>query len=149
MRALLQRVSRAAVRVEGEEIARIGPGLLILLGVAAADEPDAELWLADRCAGLRLFPDEAGKMNRSIREVSGEALVVSQFTLYADLSRGRRPGFEPAAAPDRAERAYERFCEALDRAGVPTRRGRFGAKMEVELTNDGPVTFLIETPGGG
>jgi D-tyrosyl-tRNA(Tyr) deacylase len=149
MRALLQRVSRAAVRVEGEEIARIGPGLLILLGVAAADAPDAELWLADRCAGLRLFPDEAGRMNRSLRDVAGEALVVSQFTLCADLSRGRRPGFEPAAPPDRAERVYERFCGALDRAGVPTRRGRFGAKMEVESINDGPVTFLLETPGAG
>jgi len=146
MRALLQRVSRAAVRVDGEEIARIGPGLLILLGAAAADPPDAELWLADRCAGLRIFADEAGKMNRSVREIAGEALVVSQFTLYADVTRGRRPGFEPAAAPDRAERAYERFCDALAGAGVPTRRGRFGAKMEVELTNDGPATFLLETP---
>jgi D-aminoacyl-tRNA deacylase len=146
MRALLQRVSRAAVRVDGEEVARIGPGLLILLGVAAADPPDVELWLADRCAGLRIFPDEAGRMNRSVRDITGETLVVSQFTLCADVSRGRRPGFEPAAPPDRAERAYERFCEALDRAGIPTRRGRFGAKMEVELTNDGPVTFLLETP---
>jgi D-tyrosyl-tRNA(Tyr) deacylase len=146
MRALLQRVSRASVRVGGEEIARIGPGLLILLGVAASDPPDAELWLADRCAGLRIFADPAGKMNRSVRDVAGEALVVSQFTLCADVTRGRRPGFEAAAAPERAERVYERFCEALAGAGVPARRGRFGAKMEVELTNDGPVTFLLETP---
>lgn len=146
MRALLQRVSRAAVRVDGEEIAQIGRGLLIFLGVAAEDPPDAEIRLADRCAALRIFADPAGKMNLSVREIAGEALVVSQFTLCADVTRGRRPGFEPAAPPDRAERAYERFCEALARAGVPARRGRFGAKMEVELTNDGPVTFLLESP---
>jgi D-tyrosyl-tRNA(Tyr) deacylase len=147
MRALLQRVRRAAVRVEDEEVARIGPGLLILLGVAAADPPEAEARLADRCAGLRIFEDEAGKMNRSVRDIGGEALVVSQFTLYADLSRGRRPGFEPAAPPERAEAAYGRFCDALAASGVPTRRGRFGAKMEVELVNAGPATFLLETPG--
>ncbi|HEY7727381.1 MAG TPA: D-aminoacyl-tRNA deacylase [Candidatus Eisenbacteria bacterium] len=149
MRALLQRVTRAAVRVDGEEIARIGPGLLILLGVAAADRPDAEARLADRCAGLRIFVDEEGKMNRSARDVAGEALVVSQFTLCADVSRGRRPGFEPAASPEQAERVYNRFCEALAACGVPTQRGRFGAKMEVELTNDGPVTILLEDPAPG
>ena len=147
MRALLQRVRRAAVRADGEDVARIGPGLLILLGIAASDRPDAEAWLADRCAGLRIFEDEAGRMNRSVLEVGGEALVVSQFTLYADTSRGRRPGFEPAAPPDRAEAAYGRFCDALAACGVPTRRGRFGAKMEVELVNAGPATFLLETPG--
>lgn len=146
MRALLQRVSRAAVRVEGGEIARIGPGLLVLLGIAASDAEDAGAWLADRCAGLRIFEDEAGRMNLSVRDIGGEALVVSQFTLYADLSRGRRPGFEPAAPPDRAEAAYGRFCDALAACGVPTRRGRFGARMEVELVNAGPATFLLETP---
>jgi D-tyrosyl-tRNA(Tyr) deacylase len=133
VRALLQRVSRAAVRVEGEE-------------VAAADRAGAEVWLAERCAGLRVFEDGAGKMNLSVRDVDGEALVVSQFTLYADTTRGRRPGFEPAARPEGAERAYERFCDALAAAGVPTRRGRFGARMEVELVNAGPATFLLETP---
>ncbi len=146
MRALVQRVARAAVRVEGVEIARIGPGLLIFLGVAATDPPAAEGWLADRCAGLRIFADETGRMNHSVRDVAGEALVVSQFTLYADTTRGRRPGFEPAARPDTAERVYERFCESLAAAGVPTRRGRFGARMEVELVNSGPATFLLETP---
>lgn len=148
MRALVQRVARAEVRVDGAEIARIGRGLLIFLGVAADDAPDTEAWLADRCAGLRVFEDDAGKMNRSVQEVGGEALVVSQFTLYADTTRGRRPGFEPAARPEAAERAYERFCEALAAAGVPTRQGRFGAKMEVDLVNSGPATFLLETPRG-
>jgi D-tyrosyl-tRNA(Tyr) deacylase len=146
LRALLQRVARAAVRVDGEEIARIGPGLLVLLGVSAADTRGAEVWLADRCAGLRIFEDGTGRMNLSVRDTGGEALVVSQFTLVADVSRGRRPGFEPAAAPDRAEAAYGRFCDALAACGVPTRRGRFGAKMEVELVNAGPATFLLETP---
>lgn len=146
MRALLQRVSRASVRVDDEEIARIGPGLLILLGVAAADSSDAAPKLADRCAGLRIFEDEGGRMNRSVIDVAGEALVVSQFTLVADVSRGRRPGFDPAAPPAAAEDAYGRFCEALEGAGVPVRRGRFGASMRVELVNEGPATFLLEIP---
>ena len=145
MKALLQRVSRAAVRVEGEEIARIGPGLLVLLGVAAADAPGSEERLASRCAEFRIFEDEQGRMNRSVRDVGGEALVVPQFTLVADVSRGRRPGFDPAAAPDRAERAFGVFCEALSSHQVPTKRGRFGASMEVELTNMGPATFLLES----
>jgi D-tyrosyl-tRNA(Tyr) deacylase len=141
-------VSRASVRVGGEEVARIGPGLLILLGVAAEDRPGVEERLAERCADLRIFEDEQGKMNRSVREMEGEALVVPQFTLYADLSRGRRPGFDPAARPEPAERAFESFCERLGSLGVPTRRGRFGASMEVELTNRGPATFLLELPPG-
>ena len=145
MRALLQRVSRAAVRVEGEEIARIGRGLLILLGVAHADGLEDAGRLAERCAGLRIFEDEAGKMNRSVIDVAGEALVVSQFTLVADLSRGRRPGFDLAARPDLAEAAYGRFCSGLESAGVPVFRGRFGASMQVELVNEGPATFLLET----
>ena len=148
MRALLQRVARATVRADGEEVARIGPGLLILLGVRTGDSPDASDRLAERCAELRIFEDAEGKMNRSVRDVGGEALVVSQFTLYADASRGRRPGFEPAARPEEAEPAYNRFCEALASHGVPTRRGRFGASMEVDLTNRGPATFLLESPGG-
>jgi D-tyrosyl-tRNA(Tyr) deacylase len=142
---LLQRVSRAAVRVEGEEIARIGPGLLVLLGVAAADAPGVEERLASRCADFRIFEDERGTMNRSVREISGEALVVPQFTLVADVARGRRPGFDPAAPPERAERAFVVFCEALSSHEVPTKRGRFGASMEIELTNMGPATFLLET----
>ena len=148
MRALLQRVTRASVRADGEEVARIGPGLLILLGVKAGDAPNASERLAERCAELRIFEDDEGKMNRSVRDVGGEALVVSQFTLYADASRGRRPGFEPAARPEEAEPAYARFCEALASHGVPTRRGVFGATMEVDLTNRGPATFLLESPGG-
>lgn len=146
MRALLQRVSRASVRVGDEEIARIGTGLLILLGVAATDPDDTAGRLAERCAGLRIFEDDAGRMNRSVIDVAGEALVVSQFTLVADVSRGRRPGFDPAAPPAAAEAAYARFCAALEGAGVPVRRGRFGAAMRVELVNEGPATFLLEAP---
>ncbi|MGE5175010.1 MAG: D-aminoacyl-tRNA deacylase [Hyphomicrobiales bacterium] len=146
MRALLQRVTRAAVRVDGEEIARIGPGLLVLLGVAAGDPPEAADRLADRAAGLRIFEDDEGRMNRSVRDVGGEALVVSQFTLVADVSRGRRPGFDPAMKPEPAEALVDRFCAALAALGVPVRRGRFGASMDVELVNRGPATFLLEVP---
>ncbi len=142
----MQRVSRAAVRVSGAEVARIGPGLLILLGVAAQDPPGVEDRLAERCADLRIFEDDHGKMNRSVREIEGEALVVPQFTLYADLSRGRRPGFDPAAGAGPAERAFKSFCERLEALGVPTRRGHFGASMEVELVNQGPATFFLEMP---
>jgi D-tyrosyl-tRNA(Tyr) deacylase len=141
----LQRVGRAAVRVDGATIASIGPGLLILLGVARADQPGAEERLAERCAHLRIFEDLEGKMNRSILEASGEALIVPQFTLYADTTRGRRPGFDPAAPPEAAESVFLSFCEALGLRGVPTQRGRFGAHMEVELVNLGPATFLLET----
>ena len=146
MRALLQRVSRAAVRVDDEVIGRIGPGLLILLGVAKADPSGAAERLAERCAALRVFEDDAGRMNRSVIDVAGEALVVSQFTLVADVSRGRRPGFDPAAPPAAAEAAYGRFCAALEGTGVPVRRGRFGATMSVDLVNEGPATFLLEIP---
>ena len=144
MRALIQRVRRAAVRVDEEEIARIGQGLLILLGVASADGPGLAERLARRSAELRIFEDDDGKMNRSVREVAGEALVVPQFTLYADMTRGRRPGFEAAALPAPAERAFRDFCESLELAGVRTHRGRFGATMDVELVNHGPATFLLE-----
>jgi len=145
VRALLQRVSRAAVRVDGNEIARIGSGLLILLGVASADTPDATERLASRCAEFRIFEDERGRMNRSVREIGGEALVVPQFTLVADVSRGRRPSFDPAASPEEAERAFQAFCEALSSHRIETRKGQFGASMEVELTNTGPATFLLES----
>jgi len=145
VRALLQRVSRAAVRVEGEEIARIGPGLLILIGVARGDGGAEAERLATRSAEFRIFPDGEGKMNRSLLETEGEALVVSQFTLVADVSRGRRPGFDPAAKPSEAEVACEAYCAALERLGVRVGRGRFGASMEVELVNQGPATFLLES----
>ena len=148
MRALLQRVTKASVRVDGAEVARIGAGLLILLGVKAGEVAGASERLAERCAELRIFEDAEGKMNRSVREIAGEALVVPQFTLYADASRERRPGFEPAARPEEAEPAFERFCEALASHGVPTQRGKFGASMEVDLVNRGPATFLLESPGG-
>ena len=145
MRALLQRVSAAAVRVEGEEVARIGPGLLVLLGVGATDAPGVESRLAERCAEFRIFEDDQGRMNRSVREIGGQALVVPQFTLMADTAKGRRPSFDPAAPPDRAEPLFRAFCEALTKLRVPTGRGRFGASMEVELTNRGPATFLLES----
>jgi len=141
-------VARASVRVEGAEVARIGAGLLILLGVKTGESSGASERLAERCAELRIFEDGEGKMNRSVREMEGEALVVPQFTLYADASRGRRPGFEPAARPEEAEPAFARFCDALASHGVPTKRGKFGATMEVDLVNRGPATFLLESPGG-
>ena len=144
MRALLQRVSRAAVRVDGIEIARIDRGLLILLGVSARDVSGSEEKLAARSSELRIFEDDQGKMNRSVRDVGGAALVVPQFTLYADTSRGRRPSLDGAAAPGPAERAFSAFCASLAALGVPTERGRFGASMEVELVNQGPATFLLE-----
>ncbi|HSQ61179.1 MAG TPA: D-aminoacyl-tRNA deacylase [Acidobacteriota bacterium] len=146
MKALLQRVSRASVRVEGAEVGAIGPGLLVLLGVASGDTDAAAERLAERVAHYRVFEDDAGKMNRSLLETGGKALVVSQFTLCAETSRGRRPGFDPAAPPAMAEPLCERFCEALERRGVTVGRGRFGASMEVELVNRGPVTFLLEQP---
>ena len=145
MKALLQRVSRASVRVNGVELAKIGSGLLILVGVAHGDSDSAAERLAARCAEFRVFPDAEGKMNRSLLDTEGEALVVSQFTLVADVSRGRRPGFDPAAKPAEAEAACERFCAALERLGVRVGRGRFGASMEVELVNQGPATFLLES----
>ena len=147
MKALIQRVSRAAVRVEGREVARIGEGLVILLGVSKEDRAGLEEKLAARCAELRIFEDEQGKMNRSLREIGGSALVVPQFTLVADTSRGRRPSFDSAAGPDPALRAFTAFCAALEGNGVATGQGRFGASMEVELVNRGPATFLLETTG--
>jgi D-aminoacyl-tRNA deacylase len=144
----VQRVTRASVRVDGEEIARIGNGLLILLGVRAGEKDGAGDRLAERCAALRIFQDEAGKMNLSVRDIGGAALVVPQFTLYADTSRGRRPGFDGAARPEEAEPIWRRFCASLDALGVPASTGRFGATMDVELVNHGPATFLLESAEG-
>ena len=145
MRALLQRVNRAAVRVGGDEVGRIGDGLVVLLGVGPDDdEPTAEA-LARRTAELRIFCDGEGRTNRSLIEVGGAALVVSQFTLFADASHGRRPGFTRAAAPDLAERLYERYATALRALGIDVALGRFGAEMEVELVNDGPFTIWLDT----
>jgi D-tyrosyl-tRNA(Tyr) deacylase len=146
MRALLQRVERASVDVDGERIAAIGPGLLVLLGVAGSDSDGIADQLATRIAGLRIFRDEDGRTNRSVVEVGGSAVVVSQFTLYADTSRGRRPGFTDAGPPELAERLYRRFADALRAAGIEdVKLGRFGSEMQVELVNDGPFTIWLDT----
>ena len=145
MRAILQRVSRAEVRVGDETTGRIGLGLVVLLGVGPADGEATSVALARRITELRIFRDEQGRTNDSLIRVGGDVLVVSQFTLFADTRRGRRPGFTEAAAPDLAERLYERFCEALAALGPIVARGRFGAEMAVELVNDGPFTLWLDT----
>ena len=147
MRALLQRVTGASVRVDGEVIGAIGPGsgLVVLLGVGHADDVATAEALARRVVELRIFADEAGRTNRSLLDVGGAVLVVSQFTLYADTRRGRRPGFTDAAQPDLAIPCYERFCGSIEELGVTVARGRFGAEMAVELVNDGPFTIWLET----
>lgn len=144
MRALLQRVSSASVTVGGETIARIDRGLLVFLGVFPDDTTAQADWLADRVLGLRIFPDGDKPMNRSVMDVGGDVLVVSQFTLAADVSRGRRPGFSTAASPDLAETLYESFVAALSARHARVATGCFGADMQVALVNDGPVTFLLE-----
>jgi D-tyrosyl-tRNA(Tyr) deacylase len=144
MRALLQRVSKASVAVNGQTISSIGKGLLILLGVGHGDEEEQAKFLAEKIANLRVFEDEQGKTNLSIQDVDGEAIVVSQFTLYADTRKGRRPSFIDAALPEFAEPLVNRFIELLRGHGVPTQTGKFGADMEVEIHNDGPVTIWLE-----
>jgi D-tyrosyl-tRNA(Tyr) deacylase len=144
VRALLQRVSRAAVRVEGQTVAEIGTGLLVLLGVERDDQETDATALADKSAELRIFADLSGRMNRSVEEAAGALLVVSQFTLVADTRRGRRPSFAGAAPPERADALYRAYCERLERRGLVVRRGVFGAMMEVELVNDGPVTLWLD-----
>ncbi len=144
MRAVCQRVSEARVRVGGEVVGEIGAGLCVLLGVARGDgEGDAER-LAAKVARLRIFADEEGRFDRSLVDVGGSALVVSQFTLLADTTKGNRPSFSGAAPPEEAEPLYERFCEGLRELGVPVQRGVFGAAMQVELVNDGPVTIVVD-----
>lgn len=145
MRALVQRVSRAAVHVDGDLVSEIGHGLLVLLGVHQSDGPAQAAHVADKLANLRIFPDAEGQMNRSVLDVGGEVLVVSQFTLYGDTKKGRRPSFVEAARPDVAEPLVERVIEEVRAAGIQTAAGVFGAHMDVELTNDGPVTVLIDT----
>jgi D-tyrosyl-tRNA(Tyr) deacylase len=147
MIALLQRVSRAEVAVGEETVGRIGKGLLVFLGVERSDREIDANKLAERLVELRIFDDDAGKMNRNIAEASGEILLVSQFTLAADLSRGRRPSFDSAASPDLAESLYRVLIDALAQLGIPTATGRFGAKMAVTLCNDGPVTFIVKVGG--
>jgi D-aminoacyl-tRNA deacylase len=145
MRALLQRVSQARVLVGEEKVGEIGPGLLILLGVAQDDTQDQADWLAEKVCGLRIFNDDQGKMNLSLLNLGYEALIVSQFTLYGDCRKGRRPSFIQAALPEVAEPLVEAFTMAVRALGVKTATGRFGAMMQVELVNDGPVTLLVES----
>jgi len=145
MKALVQRVSEAGVSVGGRDIAEIGPGLVILLCVVHGDGEEQAAFLARKIAGLRIFEDEAGKMNRSILDTGGAALAVSQFTLAADLTRGNRPGFSGAAPPVVADPLYRRFCVLLSGHGVPVATGEFAAHMAVRLVNDGPVTIWMDT----
>ena len=144
MKALLQRVSEAAVRVDGVTLGAIGPGLMILVCAMQGDDDTMPARLAAKVAKLRIFRDDAGKMNLSLSDTGGAALVISQFSLAADTSRGNRPGFSAAAAPETGARLYEAFAQALHDLGVPVAMGRFGADMKVSLINDGPVTVAVE-----
>ncbi len=145
MRALVQRVSRASVRVDGETTGAIGAGFLVLLGVTHGDDEAVAEAIARKVVGLRVFEDGEGRMNLDLEAVGGAVLCVSQFTLYGSVRKGRRPSFTEAAEPERAEVLYERFCAAVEEAGATCERGRFGAHMEVESVNDGPVTLLIDS----
>ena len=141
----MQRVTRADVAIEGRVVGEVGPGVVVLVGITQGDGPDEARWLADKVANLRIFVDDEGKMNRSLVEVRGQALVVSQFTLYGDARRGRRPSFVHAAQGDDARSLYERVILELRDLGVTTATGEFGAMMQVALTNDGPVTILLDS----
>jgi D-tyrosyl-tRNA(Tyr) deacylase len=145
MKAVVQRVSSANVAVEGATVGEIGPGLLVLLGVARADEETDASWMAEKVVGLRIFEDEEGKMNRSLLEVGGALLAVSQFTLLGDSRKGRRPSFIDAAPPDKAEALYSSFVAKARSLGAPTSTGKFQAHMAVHLVNDGPVTILLDS----
>lgn len=147
MRAVVQRVSKAAVSVGGQQVGAIGPGLVVLLGIHRNDGKHELVWMAEKLINLRIFPDENGKMNRSLAELNQEMLIVSQFTLYGDCRKGRRPGYSEAAPPDRAEELYNTFVEEIRRRGVETATGQFQAMMEVSLVNDGPVTLLVDSAG--
>lgn len=149
MRAVVQRVSRCAVRVDGEEVSSIGRGLLVLLGVSRHDgEGDAE-FIVNKVVNLRIFDDAEGKLNLSLGDVAGELMVVSQFTLYGDARKGRRPSYVEAAPPQKGDELYEAACAMFERAGFPPRKGVFGARMEVELVNDGPVTIILDSRPAG
>lgn len=148
MRALVQRVSSASVTVDGVVLGSIGRGFLILLAVAPDDDDETARWLAGKLARLRVFEDDGGKMNLSLLEAGGAALVVSQFTLYGSCRKGNRPSFTGSAGPDVAEPLYERFMELLRAEGVTVASGRFGAMMQVSLVNDGPVTLIVDSPPG-
>lgn len=145
MRAVFQRVTRAKVTVDGQVVSSIGPGALILLAVGKEDTGKDVAYMAEKLVGLRVFPDEEGKMNRSLLDVKGEAIVVSQFTLYGDVKKGKRPGFDGAALPEVGDTLYQQVVARMRELGVPTGTGVFGAHMEVDLCNDGPVTILISS----
>lgn len=147
MRAVLQRVSSASVKVDGDTTGAIETGLLVLLGVARGDSAKDVDWMVEKVAGLRIFPDDEGKMNRSVEEAGGALLVVSQFTLYGDTRKGRRPSFDGAASPDEAKRLYELFVERARARGLRVETGVFQAMMQVSLVNEGPVTLICESPG--
>jgi len=146
LRALLQRVSRAGVSVNGASARSIGPGLVILLGIAVGDTPEDLNYLVRKTVDLRIFNDDEGKMNRSLLDTGGEALIVSQFTLYGDARKGRRPSYTDAARPEEAIPLYEAFVEAVREQGIDVQTGEFGADMQVEIHNDGPVTLILESP---
>jgi len=145
VRAIVQRVLEASVSVDGEIVGRIGPGLLVLLGVGKGDGEREVSWMADKIANLRIFEDEGQKMNRSVIDGSRSILVVSQFTLYGDARKGRRPSFAEACEPAEANRLYELFCERSRALGLDVQQGRFGAQMKVALVNDGPVTLILDS----
>ncbi len=146
MRAVIQRVKSAGVSVDGNKVGSIGAGMLVLLAAASGDGPDQVKWMADKLCGLRIFSDEAGKMNLSLDQVRGEMLVVSQFTLYGDCRKGKRPSYTGAAPPEYAEPLYNKFIEHVRDKGIPVQAGVFGAMMLVELENDGPVTLIVDSP---
>ena len=145
MRVVLQRVSRASVKIDGEITGEIGPGLVLLLGIAKDDGPEDVEYIVSKCVGLRIFGDDRGKMNRSLLDTGGEVLAVSQFTLFGDTRKGRRPSFDGAAPPEHAEPLYELAVKRLGEHGIRVATGRFGAYMEVSLVNDGPVTLTVES----
>lgn len=144
MKAVIQRVSSAQVTVEGKIVGEIGQGILVLLGVEKGDGELQADWLAEKIIGLRIFSDDAGKMNLSLQEVGGELLAVSQFTLAGNCAKGKRPSFDTAAPPEEGKRRYDSFVDAVRRKGIPTATGIFQADMQVSLVNDGPVTFILE-----
>jgi D-tyrosyl-tRNA(Tyr) deacylase len=145
LRAVVQRVKQAGVSVEGKEVSRIQKGHLVLLGVGQGDTREDLEYLAEKIVNLRVFEDAQGKMNLSLKEINGQVLVVSQFTLYGDCRKGRRPSFTSAAAPETAEAFYEEFCKIVSQQGVPVEKGVFGAHMEIDLINDGPVTLILDS----
>lgn len=145
MRAVIQRVDRASVSVAGTTHGEIGRGLAVLLGIHRSDTEKELSWMVDKVVHLRIFPDEDGRMNRSLADIKGEMLIVSQFTLYGDCRKGRRPGYSEAAPPELAKRLYRRFIELVDGRGIRTASGRFQAMMHVSLVNDGPVTLLVDS----